>query len=263
MSSTLLDHAVLLGIIEGLTEFLPISSTGHLILASNFLHIKDANKVFDILVQLGAVLAICVYYHKILLGFFSVKNFRKNLPIIVNLVVGTIPAIVLGVLFYKVITGRLSSIMVVGVNLLVGGVIILLVERMMPGKGAVRSIHDISIRQALVIGCYQAIALIPGVSRSGATIIGGRFCGFTHETALEFSFLLSVPAIFAASCYSIYKNYAIFTNSHNMTPIFIGATVAFIAALAVITFVIKMVRKYRFVPFGWYRIVVGLAVMWY
>jgi undecaprenyl-diphosphatase len=251
-------QSFILGILEGFTEFLPISSTGHLILASHLLSIPetDALKSFLIAVQLGAILAVFTLFYK---KFFNIHNLLK-------LFVAFLPTGVLGLLLYKIIkTYLLGNTLVVCVSLFVGGVILLLVERwysrkLAGGTESVRalSLRDISYMEAFKLGLFQSIAMIPGVSRSGATIVGGLLMGMPRALVAEFTFLLAVPTMAAATGYDILKNYSLFTMS-DFTNIAVGFVTAFVTALIVVRLLLSYVKKHSFVIFGWYRILLALV----
>jgi len=248
-------HSIILGIVEGITEFLPVSSTGHLILVGDLLHIADSEflKSFDIIVQLGAILAVVVvYWHKL-----------WNWSMIKKLVVAFIPTGIIGLLLYKVVKNLLGSNAVVLWALLLGGVILIIFEIWYKKKSAfqpptVTDVSAISYKQAATIGLFQAIAIIPGVSRSAATIVGGMLLGLSRETIVEFSFLLAVPTMIAASGLDLVKNGHSFTGSE-YGMLAAGFIVTFFVALASIKWLLSYVRKHDFIPFGIYRIVIAIA----
>lgn len=253
-----LFHYILLAIIEGFTEFLPISSTGHLILASHLLGIPEDTllSTFKITVQFGAILAVVFYYWKKLL----------DIKLLSKLCVAFIPTGVLGVTIYSFIKEFLhTNEYVVIVSLFVGGVIMILVERFHTQKRASQNepeeinIHAISYRQALYLGLYQSIAMIPGVSRSGATIIGGLLMNIPRRTLAEFTFLLAVPTMSAGALYDVLKSYKEFS-SGDVHIILIGIIVSFFVALLSIKVLLGIIKRYSFEVFGWYRI--ALAVVW-
>jgi undecaprenyl-diphosphatase len=244
--------AVVLGAIEGFTEFLPISSTGHLILAGELLGANDERwGVFNIVIQTGAMLAV--------LWEYRARFFRVDLVLYRNLVVAFIPAAVLGLAFSKLIKSYLFHTVPVALAFIVGGVIILLVERRSFAP-RVDETRAMSWRDALKVGIAQCFALIPGTSRSGATIIGGMLFGLSRKAATEFSFFLAVPTLIAAGGYDLLKNRALLS-AHD-APIFgVGLVVAFLSAFVVIRWLIRYVATHDFKPFAWYRIAFGLVVL--
>jgi undecaprenyl-diphosphatase len=245
-------NALILGVVEGITEFLPISSTGHLILASELLGATDERwKVFNIVIQTGAMLAVVWEYRA--------RFFRIDVALYRNLLVAFIPAAVLGLAFSKYIKSHLFHAVPVALAFIVGGVIILLVERR-PRQPRVESAQAMNWLDALKVGVAQCFALIPGTSRSGATIIGGMLFGLSRKAATEFSFFLAVPTLVAAGAYDLFKNRALLS-AHD-APIFgVGLVVALVSAFVVIRWLIRYVATHDFKPFAWYRIVFGLVVL--
>ena len=245
-------YALILGVVEGITEFLPISSTGHLILASALLGATDERwKVFNIVIQTGAMLAVVWEYRA--------RFFRIDVALYRNLIVAFIPAAVIGLAFSKFIKSHLFHAVPVALAFIVGGVIILLVERR-SFTPRVEETRAMTWLDALKVGFAQCFALIPGTSRSGATIIGGMLFGLSRRAATEFSFFLAVPTLVAAGGYDLFKNRALLS-AHD-APIFgVGLLVAFISAFVVIRWLIRYVATHDFKPFAWYRIVFGLAVL--
>jgi len=245
-------NALLLGVVEGVTEFLPISSTGHLILASDLLGATDERwKVFNIVIQTGAMLAV--------LWEYRARFFRVDVELYRNLLVAFIPAAVLGLAFSKYIKAYLFHAVPVALAFIIGGIIILAVERR-PRAARVESAQAMSWRDALKVGIAQCFALIPGTSRSGATIIGGMLFGLSRKAATEFSFFLAVPTLIAAGGYDLLKNRALLSAAD--APIFgIGLVVAFVSAFVVIRWLIRYVATHDFKPFAWYRIAFGLVVL--
>jgi len=244
--------ALILGVVEGITEFLPISSTGHLTLAADLLGATDERwKVFNIVIQTGAMLAV--------LWEYRARFFRVDIALYRNLVVAFIPAAVLGLAFSKYIKAYLFHAVPVAAAFIIGGLVILMVDRR-ERPHRVASTRDMTWRDALKVGIAQCFALIPGTSRSGATIIGGMLFGLSREAATEFSFFLAVPTLVAAGGYDLLKNRALL--SAGDAPIFaIGLVVAFIAAFLVIRWLIRYVATHDFKPFAWYRIAFGLVVL--
>jgi undecaprenyl-diphosphatase len=255
---------ILLGIIEGLTEFLPVSSTGHLILASELLGFTgEGSAAFKIAIQLGAILAVLVAYRH---RFWTVgKGLLHADPLAIaftrNILIGFLPAMVIGAVAYKGIRALLESPTTVAVALLVGGVAILVIERMIKVV-KFESVEAMPVRTAIAIGVMQCVAMIPGVSRSGATIMGALLMGVERKTAAEFSFFLAVPTMMGATAYSLWKDRAILTFD-DINAIAIGLVVAFLVALVVVKAFVKIVGRFGFAPFAWYRIIVGAgALVW-
>lgn len=248
-------EAIILAIIEGLTEFLPVSSTGHMIIGSSFMGIASDPfvKLFTIAIQLGAILSVVVLYFK---RFFRTINFYFKL------LVAFIPAAIFGLLLSKKIDELLESPLAVGISLFVGGIILLFVDKWF-NKPTVNEEEDISYLTALKIGFFQCIAMIPGVSRSGATIVGGMSQKLSRKVAAEFSFFLAVPTMFAATgkkLYDFYKEGHVITHDQ-MNLLIVGNVIAFIVALLAIKSFIGYLNKHGFKVFGWYRIVVGLIII--
>ncbi|MCS4534112.1 undecaprenyl-diphosphate phosphatase [Neisseria montereyensis] len=254
--------ALILGIIEGLTEFLPISSTGHLIVVGDLLDFRSNGKVFEIAIQLGAVLAVIFEYRqrfKHVLTHVG-KDAEVN-RFVVNLGVAFIPAAVVGLLFSKQIKLYLFNPISVATALVVGGFIILWVEnRQKSIPPRVNRVDDMKIRDALVVGLAQICALIPGTSRSGSTIMGGMIWGLERKVATEFSFFLAVPVMIAATFYDVLKNYELFT-LQDVGLIVIGFVSAFIAGLLAVKALLKFVASKNYVPFAYYRIIFGGLIL--
>jgi undecaprenyl-diphosphatase len=256
--------AIILGIVEGLTEFIPVSSTGHLILAGELLGFKGAQSAtFDIVIQLGAILAVVVVYFRrfsgvavgLLRGQPGAVAFTRNVAL------GVLPALIIGALAYKYIKAMLESPMIVAIALIVGGVIILAIERLVRPSSQ-GSVEEMSWRTALGIGIVQCLSMIPGVSRSGATIMGALSLGVDRKTAAEFSFFLAIPVMLAASGKELWEaRHAL--GGIDWTSIGIGFAVSFVVALAVIKAFIGIVGRFGFAPFAWYRIIIGtIALIW-
>ena len=244
--------ALILGVVEGLTEFLPISSTGHLILASDLLGANDERgKVFDIAIQTGAILAVIWEYRA--------RFFRVDPKLWLNLIVAFIPAAVLGLAFGATIKAHLFSAVPVASAFIVGGLIILFVERKKLSS-RVDGTEAMSWLDALKVGIAQCFALIPGTSRSGATIIGGMLFGLSRRAATEFSFFLAVPTLLAAGAYDLWKNRALFA-ARDLPMFAVGLAAAFVSAFVVIRWLIRYVATHDFRPFAWYRIVFGAVVL--
>ncbi|MFA5171396.1 MAG: undecaprenyl-diphosphate phosphatase [Sulfuriferula sp.] len=263
MDIVLALKALILGLVEGLTEFLPISSTGHLIIMGNLLGgFSDARgKVFEIVIQLGAILAV-VWEFRAKLGVVTrglVTRDPTAWRFASNVLVAFMPAVVLGLLFHDVIKTYLFNPYTVAMALIVGGVIILWVEKR-AFTPRVHTIEEMSWQDALKVGFAQSVAMFPGVSRSGATIIGGMMFGMNRSAATAFSFFLAIPTMFAATVYDLYKNWALL--SVNDVPLFvIGFVAAFISAYLAVAALLKFVSNHTFVGFAWYRIIFGILVL--
>ncbi|MBO9681435.1 MAG: undecaprenyl-diphosphate phosphatase [Flavisolibacter sp.] len=259
--------AIIIAIVEGLTEFLPISSTGHMVITSSLLGIAndDFTKLFEVSIQLGAILAVVVLYWK---KFFDFSRWQFY----VKLIVGVIPALVLGFLFSDKIDELLESPTTVALSTLLGGIVLLFIDNVFK-KPSINSDQQISYTKAFIIGCWQVIAMVPGVSRSAASIIGGMQQKLTRNLAAEFSFFLAVPTMFAATAYSIVlKNWKgsgvpkkgyelILENSQNTYAFIIGNLIAFVVAVLAIRFFINYLKKYGFRAFGFYRVIVGCILL--
>jgi undecaprenyl-diphosphatase len=243
-------QAIILGIVEGLTEFLPVSSTGHMSLVSHFLNIVQSDQlvVFEIAIQLGAILAVVLFYWK---KFFDLELIKK-------LIVAFLPTSIIGLTVFKYLKTLLSSEYIIALSLIIGGIILIIAEKLK--KDIYTSKEEISYKDALLLGLAQSVAIIPGVSRSGATIVAGLFMNIKRNILVEFTFLLAVPTMFAATLYSLYKNKELLT-SDNLNNIGIGFIVAFLVALIVIKMFLGYIKKFDFIPFGIYRILVGIIVL--
>ena len=245
-------HALILGIVEGITEFLPISSTAHLILASHALKLADTEflKSFEIIIQLGAILSVVVLYWS---KFWNWEILKK-------LVVAVIPTGVIGLTVYKAIKGYLlGNVTVVLVTLLVGGIALIIFERYQQRSDVDVDFSEITYKKAFLIGLFQAIAVIPGVSRSAATIVGGSFLGVSKRTIVEFSFMLAVPTMLAATGLELVKGRAALSGNYGVLAV--GFVVSFITAIIAIKSFLGYIKKRDFSVFGWYRIV--LAVVYF
>ena len=255
---------ILLGIVEGVTEYIPVSSTGHLVLAAELLGFEsEAEGTFEIVIQLGAILAVIVLYWRRFLdvGLGLLGRDAGAVAFTRNIILGFLPSMVIGFILYDYVKAMLESPMIVAVALVVGGIAILVLERILKNP-RVDSVEAMSWRTALGIGLIQCLSLIPGVSRSGATIMGALSLGVERKTAAEFSFFLAVPTMLAASGYDLLKTGAALDSSAWGT-IAVGFVVSFVVALVVIRWFIGIVTRYGFAPFAWYRIVVGsLALAW-
>lgn len=263
MELMLLFKAFILGLVEGATEFLPVSSTGHLIIVGDLLSFNDEkSKVFKIFIQLGAILAICWEYkerlHLVANGLFSDKSAQR---FVFNLGVAFMPAALLGLLFHSEIKAYLFSPFTVAIALIVGGFVILVVEKFATVP-VTQTVDDMSIKQAIKIGCAQSLALIPGVSRSGATILGGMIFGLSRKAATEFSFFVAIPVMFAATIFDLLKNRDLLALGD--VPVFaVGFITSFFAALLAVKTFVRYVAHHDFRLFAYYRIVFGCIVLAY
>lgn len=250
-------QSIIIGIVEGLTEFIPVSSTGHMIITEKILHIteNDFSKAFTVAIQLGAILAVVVLYRKKFLDF-------KNWQFYAKIAVGVVPALLLGFLFSKKIDALLESSTTVAISLLAGGIILLFIDKLFKNP-TIDKEENISFLKAILIGTWQCIAMIPGVSRSAASIIGGMQQKLTRNAAAEFSFFLAVPTMLAATCYKLFKyyqDYGGFT-ADEVKQLTIGNIVAFIVAVLAIKFFIGFLKKHGFKVWGYYRIIVGIVLL--
>ena len=265
MDITLLIKAAIMGIVEGLTEFLPISSTGHLILAGALLGFDDEKaKVFDIAIQTGAIFAvILVYWQKIRETFVALPTDKKAQQFALNVLIAFIPAVVLGLLFGKAIKANLFTPVVVASTFIIGGFIILWAEKRHkdnPAVARIDSVEAMTWADALKVGLVQTLAMIPGTSRSGATIIGGMLLGLSRKAATDFSFFLAMPTLMGAGAYSLYKERALLSTGD--IPMFaVGLLFSFISAWLCIRWLLRYISTHSFVPFAWYRIAFGLVVL--
>ena len=258
----LLAKAAVMGVVEGLTEFLPISSTGHLILAGALLGFDDDKaKVFDIAIQTGAIFAvILVYWQKISDTFKALPYQAEAQRFVLNVFIGFLPAVVLGLLFGKLIKEHLFTPWVVATTFIVGGFIILWAERRPPSSVRIRAVEDMRGRDALMVGLVQCLAMVPGTSRSGATIIGGMLLGLSRKAATDFSFFLAIPTLIGAGGYSLYKERALL--SVDDIPMFAtGLVVSFLSAWICVRWLLKYIASHSFEVFAWYRIAFGLVVL--
>jgi undecaprenyl-diphosphatase len=261
-----LVNALVLGVVEGLTEFLPISSTGHLIIASDLLGVNDEKgKVFDIVIQLGAILAVCWEYRsRFARAFSGIGSDPVQRRFAANLAVAFLPAALVGLAFQREIKAYLFNPVSVAIALVAGGVAIFAIERWYARHGAPRisSVDEIRWPDALKVGLAQCLSLIPGTSRSGATIMGGMLFGLSRQAATEFSFFLAVPIMFAATGYQVVKYRHLF-EAADLGPFAVGFAVSFVAALAAVRGLIRYVANHDFRAFAWYRIALGAAVLAY
>lgn len=281
MEIALALKALILGIVEGLTEFLPISSTGHLILAGQLLDFNDEKgKIFEIVIQFGAILAVCwEFRRRIGDAIKGLASEPRQQRFAINVIVATVPAIVLALVFGKWIKAHLFNPVSVALAFIVGGVVILWAERREARRGQVshprgnalleaakagvpriESVDDLTWRDALKVGIAQCCALVPGTSRSGATIIGGMLFGLSRQVATEFSFFLAIPVIFGATVYELYKARALLS-ADDLGIFGIGFVFAFISAFLCVRWLLKFVATHDFKPFAWYRIAFGIIVL--
>ncbi|BCD67223.1 undecaprenyl-diphosphate phosphatase [Nitratiruptor sp. YY09-18] len=250
-----LVESIIFGIVEGVTEFLPVSSTGHMILTAKLLGLSQDSfqKTYEVVIQLGSILAV----------IFAFKDrIFKDLELWKRLIVGFIPTGILGFTLYKIIKSLFAP-STVAYMLIIGGIIFILVELFYKEKEHhIEDVDQVSYKQAFLIGLFQSLAMVPGTSRSGATIIGGLLLGLKRKTAAEFSFLLAVPTMLAATAYDLLKHYKEFDAS-NTLALLVGFITAFVVALIVIKWFLHFIKKHTFIPFGIYRIIVGiLFLMW-
>ncbi|MFM0293421.1 MULTISPECIES: undecaprenyl-diphosphate phosphatase [Paraburkholderia] len=258
--------ALILGVVEGLTEFLPVSSTGHLIVAGSLLNFTDEHaKTFDVVIQLGAILAVCWEFRRrigsVVAGLPSRPDARR---FTLNVIIATIPAIVLGLLFEKTIKAALFSPVPVAFALVAGGVVILWAEARQRTRGEtaarVQSVDDLSALDALKVGLAQCFALIPGMSRSGSTIIGGMLFGLDRRVATEFSFFLAIPIIFGATAYELHKDWHLLSVDA-LGTFTLGFLAAFVSAFACVRWLLRYIAAHDFTAFAWYRIAFGLLIL--
>jgi undecaprenyl-diphosphatase len=247
-------QSIILSIIEGLTEFLPISSTGHMILASSIMNIPESAfvKTFEISIQIGAILAIVLLY---------ARRFFQGISIYLKLGIAFIPTGIIGFLAYPYIKTYLFNPIIVTISLILGGIVLILIDRKVVNqKSETDILENISYKNAFFIGLFQSISMVPGVSRAAATIVGGIFNKLDKKQAIEFSFLLAVPTMFAATGYDLYKTSVVFSG-HEIILIIIGLVVAFITALIAVKVFVRIVQNYGFKYFGYYRIIIGILFL--
>ena len=262
MDTVLLLKAAIMGVVEGLTEFLPISSTGHLILAGALLGMDDDKaKVFDIAIQTGAIFAvILVYWQKIRETLVALPAQPQAQRFALNVFIGFLPAVVLGLLLGKAIKAHLFTPLVVASTFILGGFVILWAERRAPAAARVNSVDDMQPLDALKVGLAQCLAMVPGTSRSGATIIGGMLLGLSRKAATDYSFFLAMPTLIGAGVYSLYKERALL--SVNDLPVFaVGLVFSFLSAWVCVRWLLRYISSHSFEPFAWYRIAFGCVVL--
>jgi undecaprenyl-diphosphatase len=257
--------AAFLGVLEGLTEFVPVSSTAHLLLSAHFLGFESTGKTFEVVIQLGAVLAlVVVYFAKLVRVFSTAHRDPAAMRFIVSILLAFLPAVVLGVLLHDFIKSVLfESPRLMSVMLILGGIVLLFMDRLAPPV-TFQDASALPLRKAFAIGLVQCLALVPGVSRSGATIVGARMLGVGGVAAAEFSFFLSLPTMLGACVYDLYKNRNIL-DFNDLGQIAIGFVLAFVVGVLVVRWVLAYVGQNGFAIFGWWRIIVGslaLAALW-
>ena len=260
-------QAIIIAIIEGITEYLPVSSTGHMIFASSYFGIEKEEfvKLFQVSIQFGAILAVVVLYWKKFFDFSKLQFFIK-------LACAVVPALILGKLFDDKIEAVLEHPTPIAIVLIIGGIILLFVDRFFKNPTIYKE-EDITIKKAVTIGFWQCLAMMPGTSRSAASIIGGMQQGLSRQAAAEFSFFLAVPTMLAVTCYSVFlktydksglKGFELIMKTEDNTKMFIiGNLVAFVVAVLAIKFFIEIIKKYGFKPWGWYRIIAGILLLAY
>jgi len=262
LDTVLLIKAALMGIVEGLTEFLPISSTGHLILAGSLLGFDDAKaKVFDIAIQTGAILAVViVYWRRIADTLAALPGGAQARRLTLNVLIAFLPAAVIGVLLNKLIKEHLFTPQVVASAFILGAFVILWAERRPQSAARVVTIDDLTPRDALKVGLAQCLAMVPGTSRSGATIIGGMLFGLSRQAATDFSFFLAIPTLIGAGVYSLYKERALLSWAD--APLFVvGLVFAFVSAWLCVRWLLRYISSHSFVSFAWYRLAFGAIVL--
>jgi undecaprenyl-diphosphatase len=262
VDTVLLLKAAVMGVVEGLTEFLPISSTGHLILAGALLGFDDDKaKVFDIAIQTGAILAvIIVYWQKISSTVRALPRSVDAQRFALNVFIAFVPAVILGLMFGKAIKANLFTPEVVATTFIIGGFIILWAERRQASAVRIGEVEDMRWQDALKVGLVQCMAMIPGTSRSGATIIGGMLLGLSRKAATDFSFYLAIPTLIGAGAYSLYKDRALLSVAD--APMFaVGLLFSFLSAWVCVRWLLKFISTHSFEVFAWYRIVFGLVVL--
>mgnify|MGYP001556343005 FL=1 len=262
MDTLLLLKAAIMGIVEGLTEFLPISSTGHLILAGSLMgFVGNKAKVFEIAIQTGAIFAVMlVYWQKIRATLVELPSSPQAQKFALNVFIGFLPAVVLALIFGKYIQEHFFTPVIVASTFIVGGFIILWAEKRPAASTRVQTIDDMSMMDALKVGLVQCFALVPGMSRSGSTIIGGMLMGLSRKAATDFSFFLAMPTLIGAGVYSLYKERAALSMAD--VPMFaVGLIFSFISAWLCVRWLLRFISSNSFVPFAWYRIVFGIIVL--
>ena len=266
MDTILLVKAAIMGIVEGLTEFLPISSTGHLILAGSLIGFSEETvksaKLFDIVIQAGAIVAVIIVYwqrlREAVSGLGAGDGTQRRF--VLNVLIGFLPAALLGVLFSKAIKAHLFTPAVVATTFILGAFVILWAERRPASAARIHSVDELTPLDALKVGIAQSFALIPGTSRSGATIIGGMLFGLSRKAATDFSFFLAIPTLIGASVYSLWKERANLSSA-DLPMLIVSTFVSFIVAWIVVRWLLRFIATHSFVPFAWYRIVFGVVIL--
>lgn len=262
MDIVLLAKAAVMGIVEGLTEFLPISSTGHLILAGSLLDMRgEKYKVFEIAIQTGAIFAVLlVYWQKIRSTLVELPRQPRAQRFALNVLIGFLPAAILGAFFASSIKAHLFTPPIVACTFILGGFIILWAERRAPGSVRIEHVDDMTWLDALKVGFVQCLAMVPGTSRSGATIIGGMLLGLSRQAATDFSFFIGIPTLIGAGVYSTYKARALLSTAD--IPLFaVGLVFSFVSAWLCVRWLLRYISTHDFVPFAWYRIAFGIVVL--
>jgi undecaprenyl-diphosphatase len=262
----LLFKAAIMGVVEGLTEFLPVSSTGHLILAGSLIGFTDSAiksaKMFEIVIQAGAIIAVVIVYwqrvREALAG--AASGDARQRRFVLNVLIGFLPAAILGVLFSKAIKAHLFNAPVVATTFILGAFVILWAERRPASTVRIHSVDELTPLDALKVGLAQSLALVPGTSRSGATIIGGMLFGLSRKVATDFSFFLAIPVLIGASAYSLWKERAALSAA-DLPVLLVGTFVSFLAAWIVVRWLLRYIATHSFVPFAWYRIAFGVFVL--
>ena len=259
--------AILFGIVEGITEWLPISSTGHMILLNDFIHLNVTSefyKLFEVVIQLGAILAVVILYFKSIWPFKKEKE--ETFSLWGKILVACVPAAIIGLLFDDWFDAHFYNSIVVSIMLILYGIIFIVFEKKNIGSKHTKSLKDITYKQAFVVGVFQVFALIPGTSRSGATIVGGLLIGLERKTIADFTFLLAIPVMAGASLLKLVKyikDVGFVFASGELMILGVGSFVAFIVSIIVIKFLLSYIKKHDFQAFGWYRIVLGIIVLLY
>ena len=266
MDLILLFKAAIMGIVEGLTEFLPVSSTGHLILAGSLIGFTDTSiksaKLFEIVIQAGAIIAVIIVYwqrvREALAGVVGGDTRQRRF--VLNVLIGFLPAAILGVLFNKAIKAQLFTPAVVATTFILGAFVILWAERRPASTVRINSVDELTPLDALKVGLAQSLALVPGTSRSGATIIGGMLFGLSRKVATDFSFFLAIPVLIGASVYSLWKERGSLSMA-DAPVLVVGTLVSFVVAWVVVRWLLRFIATHSFVPFAWYRIAFGVVIL--
>ena len=253
--------AIILGIVEGLTEFLPVSSTGHLLIARDMLGFDGVEgNVFEFAIQIGAILAVCVLYFKRLSKVALTLNKKGSRNFVYAILIAMLPAALLGITVNDYITEHFYNIQSIAISFIVGGIIIIIIENYMGKKNLINDVEKIDRKTAMKIGLVQCLSMIPGTSRSGATIMGSLLFGLDRKTAAEFSFFLAIPTIIGATVLNLYKTWGSIDDDA-IHLILIGGAVSFVTALVVVNSMIKFVSTHGFKPFAYYRILAGALLL--